>query len=167
MVPRLLRADERVAQPWRNGGGLTREVAGNPGDDFGWRISVAEIAESGPFSRFEDCDRTLVLLDGGPATLGDARLEAGDMLVFSGDEPIAAAISRPATAFNVITRRGRFHHQVARHVAGDPRPMLIFALSDGVCIDGIALGRHDAVLIDRENAPAVSGDTLAVYLTES
>ena len=32
------------------------------GDDFDWRLSVAEVAADGPFSAFDGCDRILVLL---------------------------------------------------------------------------------------------------------
>jgi len=51
---RVLRAADRIATPWKNGGGVTREVAAwPPGADLGgfeWRISLAEIAADGPFS---------------------------------------------------------------------------------------------------------------------
>ena len=39
--------DARVARPWKNGGGTTREVAVSPEgaglDDFAWRISLAAL----------------------------------------------------------------------------------------------------------------------------
>jgi hypothetical protein len=42
------------ATPWKNGGGLTREVLWQPAgaslDDFDWRVSVAQIDSDGPFS---------------------------------------------------------------------------------------------------------------------
>ncbi|WP_344323995.1 HutD family protein, partial [Kitasatospora putterlickiae] len=51
---RFLRAAERPATAWRNGGGVTREVAGHPVgsglDDFRWRVSLADVASAGPFS---------------------------------------------------------------------------------------------------------------------
>mgnify|MGYP000415291841 CR=1 FL=1 len=45
-------AVERMApQPWRNGGGFTRELLAWPSaDDWQLRISVAEIARDGAFS---------------------------------------------------------------------------------------------------------------------
>ncbi|MCZ0993430.1 HutD family protein [Streptomyces noursei] len=52
---RILRADGRAAVPWRNGGGLTREVAAHPPgagwDAFAWRVSLAEVTRDGPYSR--------------------------------------------------------------------------------------------------------------------
>lgn len=56
------------AAPWKNGGGATRELAcWPPGADmehFDWRVSVATIAQSGPFSRFAGVDRVITLLAG-------------------------------------------------------------------------------------------------------
>lgn len=58
---RILRAAERPALPWKNGGGVTREVVAHPpGSDLGhfdWRVSIAEIHNAGPFSRFPGIER--------------------------------------------------------------------------------------------------------------
>ncbi len=55
-------------QPWKNGGGLTREiaVARNATTDagFDWRLSLAEVTRDAPFSAFADVDRCIVLLRG-------------------------------------------------------------------------------------------------------
>ena len=57
----ILRDVLRPVTPWKNGGGLTREVAAFPANasmaDFDWRISIADVAAAGPFSRFENVDR--------------------------------------------------------------------------------------------------------------
>lgn len=62
---------DTVPAPWRNGGGLTREIArgSSPEGDvseagFDWRFSVAEVSRGGPFSSFPGVDRILVLLSG-------------------------------------------------------------------------------------------------------
>ena len=50
--------------PWKNGGGSTTEIAvAPPGagfDSFDWRISLATISHSGPFSTFAGIDRSPV-----------------------------------------------------------------------------------------------------------
>ena len=65
---RLLPAADRVPVPWKNGGGVTREVAAFPDgagfDDFLWRISMAEVRADGPFSVFPGVDRVLAVLEG-------------------------------------------------------------------------------------------------------
>jgi environmental stress-induced protein Ves len=52
--------------PWKNGGGTTREAIRVPvqGAAFVWRVSVAQIDASGPFSDFAAYNRTMVLLKG-------------------------------------------------------------------------------------------------------
>ena len=59
--------------PWRNGGGVTWEIARSPDgpkdDDFDWRISIAEVAAGGPFSAFPGIDRVLVRIGAEPLTL--------------------------------------------------------------------------------------------------
>lgn len=55
---------------WRNGGGSTREVLRvGPESDFEWRMSLARVDRSGPFSAYPGCQRHSALVDGGPLTL--------------------------------------------------------------------------------------------------
>ena len=112
-----------AAQPWKNGGGLTREIATHPPgagfDDFEWRLSVAEVARDGPFSAFPGVDRILVLLRGaGMRLLRDDTVHAldrpGAAFAFGGETPIdAQLVAGPTTDFNVMTRRGRWSAEVA------------------------------------------------------
>jgi len=68
MSVHLRRAADRMPAPWRNGGGITREIAARPPgatlEAFDWRISMAEVREPGPFSSFPDVDRVLTFLQG-------------------------------------------------------------------------------------------------------
>jgi len=117
----LLRARDRIAVPWKNGGGVTREVAISPAgagfEDFDWRVSIAEVREPGPFSRFENIDRTLVILDGHLALeIAGRKMDldpASAPFAFAGEE---ACFGRPidgaVTDLNVMTRRGRASAQV-------------------------------------------------------
>jgi len=78
--------------PWKNGGGITHEAIRMPagGDSFRWRLSVACIDRSGPFSDFAGYNRTMVLLQGNGAVLkfarGGVRLlrDVGDVAEFDG-----------------------------------------------------------------------------------
>src|ERR1700744_1316253 len=64
----VLRSEQHRRMPWRNGGGVTYEVASSPPGadlaDFDWRISIADVETGGPFSAFPDVDRTITLLEG-------------------------------------------------------------------------------------------------------
>ncbi len=55
---------------WKNGGGTTRELIAWPdADHWVWRMSVAEVAHSGPFSRFEGVQRWFAVLGGAGVAL--------------------------------------------------------------------------------------------------
>jgi hypothetical protein len=112
------------ARPWKNGAGLTREIASSPRgatlDDFDWRLSVADVAADGPFSTYAGIDRTIALLRGAGMRLrsDDGRLDHGLDAVaapfcFDGEAAIVATLLGGAcTDFNVMTRRGRFQADV-------------------------------------------------------
>jgi environmental stress-induced protein Ves len=128
---RILRAAGYRVMPWKNGGGTTTEIVVSPDgaglDDFDWRISMARVETSGPFSSFAGIDRTLSVLEGEGIVLDiagrpPARLTgASAPLSFPGDVPTGATlIGGPITDLNVMTRRGRISHTVERlSVSGD------------------------------------------------
>ncbi|MFE9928068.1 HutD family protein [Streptomyces sp. NPDC005533] len=120
---RLLRAADRGATPWKNGGGVTREIAARPEGagtgDFAWRVSLAEVAADGPFSSFPGVDRTLTLAEGagmdlavaGVRHLVDERFAPRD---FAGDEPTdCRLLDGPVVNFNVMYRRSETRAETA------------------------------------------------------
>ncbi|ATU93050.1 HutD family protein [Phyllobacterium zundukense] len=120
---RILRAGDHRQMPWKNGGGFTTEIAISPSgatvSDFDWRISMAKVPSSGPFSAFANVDRVLAVLDGemrltiggGQATLIGPTSPA---IAFPGDVPTSAEVIREVTDLNVMVRRGRFSANVRR-----------------------------------------------------
>ena len=110
--------DRLASTPWKNGGGLTREIVRIPAEsqleDFTWRASLAEVSADGPFSTFAGVDRVIVLLSGGGVHLRssdgsvDHRLDAPlEPFVFAGECDISASlVSGASSDFNVMTRRG-------------------------------------------------------------
>lgn len=88
----IVRKSSFAATPWKNGGGITHEAMRMPvsGDPFRWRVSVAHIDASGPFSDFAAYNRKMVLLRGkgielrfGDGTCKSLR-KAGDLIEFDG-----------------------------------------------------------------------------------
>jgi len=113
----LIRGADLVASPWKNGGGVTREVAAFPEgaalDAFVWRVSVADVGQAGPFSRFAGIDRTLALLSGAGMLLDEAGgvthalREPLAIARFAGETAIDARLVDGATRdFNLMVRRG-------------------------------------------------------------
>ncbi len=108
--------------PWKNGKGVTLELAINHKamlSNFDWRLSIATVDNNGTFSDFEGYTRNLVLIDGKGVCLSHNknkidRLE--NILAFStfdgGNKTTATLISGPITDFNLITRTKNFASSV-------------------------------------------------------
>ena len=109
---RLVRLDDAPPQPWRNGGGVTRELLAWPdAADWQLRISVADIERDGPFSRFPGVTRWFCVLQGDGVHLAVGgtphRLRPGDApLVFSGEAETEAWLSGGATRDLNLMLRG-------------------------------------------------------------
>lgn len=88
----VIRRSSFTATPWKNGGGISHEAIRVPasGDPFRWRVSVADIDASGPFSDFAEYNRTMILLRGAGLELrfGDGvnktLRQVGDLVQFDG-----------------------------------------------------------------------------------
>lgn len=122
----LRRVADATPQPWRNGGGRTRELlAWPPGADWRVRVSVAEIDADGPFSAFEGVERWFAVLSGAGVVLsfahGRHRLTpASAPLRFDGGEAPACRLIDDATSdLNLMLRVG-VRGELRRAVRGEP-----------------------------------------------
>lgn len=104
-----------------------------------WRISVAEIERDGPFSDYSGYDRTIVAEDAG-FTLefeDGERAEIAPLVpfAFAGERPVFCRLhGSPATAFNVMTLRGAYRHEIRVEDAGI-EVSLIDVLSEGPTLE--------------------------------
>lgn len=118
-VVHLRRRDARRI-PWRNGRGVTEELALWPASadferlDFDWRVSRSRVGVAGPFSPFPGYERILLVVAGEGLVLSHgaeaprARLRRLEPYRFSGDWPTEAELARGEVSdFNVIFRRER------------------------------------------------------------
>ena len=125
------------ATPWKNGGGVTREIACHPPhagmQNFDWRISIAHIASDGDFSVFTGVDRVITLLDGGGVQLSSADDSVLHVLdtplqpfAFSGDVEVhGRLLDGDCHDLNVMTRRAVYQAEVRvlrRHETLLPAP---------------------------------------------
>ena len=110
---RLIKLGDLTPQPWKNGGGITREVAIHPSHaqisklDFDWRVSIAQVDASGPFSQFPGFDRKLVVWKGPGIKINGTDYARLSPFEFQGETPIQAdLIGSPISDFGVIFKRG-------------------------------------------------------------
>ena len=112
----LVTTSDAAPVPWKNGGGVTRELLRLPADatdDWTLRISVADIAADGPFSPFPGITRWFAVLAGTGVRLSfpDRVLNVAphDLpLCFDGAEAPGCALLDGATRdLNVMVRSAR------------------------------------------------------------
>ena len=173
MPVRHLPARARIARAWRNGGGVTHDLAlfpeGAGDEDFLWRASIATIAVDGPFSSWPGVDRALMLLDGKLrlAIGGDeGDLETGDPArTFAGEEAVSARpLGGACTVLNLMARRGEAHIMLERRTAGRPSEadqLLLLAEKAtmiGLDAQSITLTARDALLLTTKEVTGLAFD---------
>jgi environmental stress-induced protein Ves len=188
---KIIRRSSFTAIPWKNGGGITHEAIRVPptGDAFLWRVSVAQIDSSGPFSDFAGYDRKMVLLRGRGIALefgsGErcALRSIGDWLEFDGatstrcellDGPCVDLNLMVAKSLRTAARIERLQ-QPLRVAAIPGETTLIFGISDSLCLDSGArqsarLGPWDLAILSgcsvhlSKLAPGEDSEPSAVFI---
>ena len=175
----VLRAAERTPVPWKNGGGVTREVAVSPAgsslDDFDWRVSVADIRAAGPFSRFPGIERQMAVLSGRLSFAIDGRppltlTAESQPVAFAGEASVSAEpLDGFVTDLNVMTRRARCGARLTRRTIEETASLearsettLLLALSDLIVRHDdveLCLSRLDALRIARGAGCTITGRT--------
>ncbi|RDI97246.1 HutD family protein [Dyella solisilvae] len=176
----VIRAADVSPQPWKNGMGVTREIARFPAragsEDFSWRISVAEVNSASPFSTFPGIDRQIVLLDGEGfhMTLDGSSTHALTTpyapFAFPGEAQVEVAMAGGATRdFNLMVRRAwgsgsvRVLRESGSHVP-DPECVLVYVARGTVTtIDG-DLEAGDAWLPDCSPFEMAEGSVVLLAL---
>ncbi len=164
LAVRVQRATEHRVVPWANGRGTTAEVIAWPPDatEWTWRLSIATVAEDGPFSVFPGLDRHITIVegdgialrvDGSPETL----VRVGEPAYsFPGDAATTGRLLQgPILDLNLMVRRIAATGQldVAAVQAGaavqlpeDARAVAV--ISGEVAAGGDRVGPQDVVLLD-------------------
>jgi hypothetical protein len=142
----VVRFEDVNPQPWKNGGGVTRELLAWPtAEDWLVRISVADIEVDGPFSAFPGIRRTITVLSGAGIWLDaplDVELRPKDPpFTYSGDlAPRCELLRGPTRDLNAMfdekagvgqLHRWRTGHETKRKwvsFAPDLKPPTLFGV---------------------------------------
>lgn len=160
----VLRAADYPRMPWKNGGGSTEEITRDAGeglDGFGWRLSIADIGESGGFSRFDGYQRVITVLQGAGMHLQvdgeqSRALLPFDAFAFKGDSEVSCRlIDGPIRDFNLIYAPQRYSARLQWLQAGSrlftpAQTVLVFAADEHVDVRvgntrHEQLGRYDCL----------------------
>jgi uncharacterized protein len=165
----ILPARERRAAPWKNGGGVTHEVAAYPpGADlatFDWRVSIAQVRAPGAFSAFPGIERHMAVLDGQLSLAiagGAASVLSTDSapVTFAGDVPAyGEPLGTPVTDLNLMVRRQRARGRLVRCAfSGSQRLPLSATTTLVIALSPLTLSTPAAQLaLAREDAARLEG----------
>lgn len=170
--------------PWKNGGGVTRELLKlpHPSDParFLARLSIASIAESGPFSVFPGVDRTILTLEGAgvaltihgaPEVVLDRR---SPPFRFPGEAEIhCRLIDGPVRDFNLMVDRAvaEASLEVLHLRAGETRTVagagtvLLYCLKGRASVSGAPLAADEMLWLEAPEALALRGDEDAAVIS--
>jgi uncharacterized protein len=165
---RIVRKSSLTAAPWKNGGGITYEAIRMPasGDSFRWRVSVAHIEASGPFSEFARYNRKMVLLSGKGIELrfaggGQTMLtRLGDLAEFDGAaSTYCELLDGPCVDLNLMVCKSE-HVKISVEPLRHELPIkpsqrdftLVFCIQESIALETAAgevatLGRWDLALL--------------------
>jgi hypothetical protein len=166
--PRVVPAHVYRRERWKNERGWTREIArSSTGGDWNWRLSIAEIEEDAPFSRFDGIERELVLLSGNGLRLrfddGVVRelLPPHDRVRFAGERAVQGElVDGPTQDFNLMWRRDAIDAQLwHRPLVG---PMVIFV--EPGCVWAVHLLAGQARFADASGLPPLAAADTALLV---
>ncbi len=145
----IIRFAELRSEPWRNGGGVTRELASHPkaasaqDGAWDWRVSIADLTKAGDFSVFPGMERVLTVVDGELLLLtvdgAEHPLEKYRPFRFPGDAAAHGALpTGDIRNLNVITRSGSFKGFTSIIELSKKRAHPVFEGQIGVLLQGQA-----------------------------
>ncbi|AZC22111.1 MULTISPECIES: HutD family protein [Pseudomonas] len=163
----LLRAADYPRMPWKNGGGSTEEITRDSGtglEGFGWRLSIADIGESGGFSSFAGYQRIITVLQGAGMQLSVDGQEGRPLLpfdpfAFSGASQVSCNLLGGAIRdFNLIYSPERYLARLQwfdgqQRFFTQAHTVLVFSAAEQAWVDVTgatvqALGRFDCLRLD-------------------
>ena len=163
----IIRFADLRPQPWRNGGGVTRELASHPraasAQDgvWDWRVSIADVTKAGDFSAFPGMERVLTVIDGELLLLtvdgGEHPLEKYRPFRFSGEAASSSALpTGDIRDLNVIARVGAFKGFTSIVELSKKRAHPVFEGQLGVLLQGQATVTAAAAVTEAETGSATA-----------
>jgi uncharacterized protein len=169
---RHIRQSEFVEGRWRNGQGVSWEIASfkkEDAADFSWRFAKARIDNDVPFSIYPGMDRIFMMIEGGRV------LQVHEKFVpheFSCDVPLfCKLLGGPSLDLNLFAARDEFRAECeVINLAGSidlnvaRTDVVLFAL-DGACeLNGVHLQQGDAAILQNESVVVCKAKSAQLYV---
>ncbi len=167
----ILKHQYFVTKPWKNGQGTTQEILVYPNEDFIFRLSMADIKQSGPFSLFPGIQRSLVLIEGKSVTLNSRQLELLTPFEFDGETEIHCSIQSEGKDFNLMWRKNDAQGKLTYHHHTSPFQLSlqsnfsgIFCLKGELTVEGQSLSKYDLGFFTTPKTLEVKGEFLLIEI---
>lgn len=171
----VLRAKDYPRMPWKNGGGSTEEITRDGGaglEGFGWRLSIADIAESGGFSSFSGYQRIISVLQGDGMVLQVDGQPSRDLLpfdafAFNGESQVNCRLLGGAIRdFNLIYAPQRYRARLQwfaepTRLFSAASTLLLFCAQDAV---NLRIAGHPQQLLGLYDCVQLSGNAQLLEL---
>ena len=182
---RLIRQTEMPEGPWRNGMGVSWEIAlhKEPGAaDFSWRFAKARIDRDVPFSIYPGMDRVFMQISGNGLDLefeGGHKIEVHHSNVphtFPCDVPLnCKLLDGPCFDLNLFTARGKYQAEASvlklngmESIDLSGVEAVFFALEGSVVLSGqggaVHLQTGDAAVATFEQGVSVAGNAASLFV---
>jgi len=153
---KILRPSEFKSMPWKNGLGVTAQIAIEPSearfpeDRFDWRLSAATIRSANEFSLFPGYRRCLTVWKGAGLCLNGRNLLPLEVFEFNGEDPIECSLLADGGRIEPVEDFGIIYDPQKSSVSMSiVQPEALLVLKDAVqflfCVEG-ALALGDATL---------------------
>lgn len=161
----LLKNQNYLLMPWKNGRGFTSEIAISPSkstlaeNNFSWRLSSADVVESGPFSSFPGCDRYLAIIEGSGLKLQfenkNKLIDRNTFLQFSGEKKVhSELVNGKIKDLNLIVKKKSHHIQfeiLNTSITGLAKgTSIVFVIEGSVVVKKAKAEKFDTVIIETE-----------------
>jgi uncharacterized protein len=182
---RLIAQDNFVEGRWRNGKGVSWEIASHKPEgavDFHWRFAKARIDSDVPFSIYPGVDRVFMQLSGNGL---DLEFEGGHVLAvhesnvphaFACDVPLNCKLrDGPCFDLNLFTARGVYQGEASvlklngmESIDLSGVEAVFFALEGLVVLSGqggaVLLQMGDAAVASREQVVSIAGNAASLFV---
>ncbi|MBC7537476.1 MAG: HutD family protein [Bacteriovorax sp.] len=178
----LLKKTSYNESRWKNGNGITRQIAIYPehatvaANDFLWRISSAIVTQANSFSHFSNCERQLVVWRGTGLLLNGTPMLPNSPITFSGEDNINCELlgDKPVEDLGIIYLKNEVQTTLKVLVLTAPTTIdlnqgihfLFFAEGIDCIVNGIELEVSDSLKVENEDKLLISSSshsTLTIY----
>ncbi|QLY27119.1 HutD family protein [Bdellovibrio sp. KM01] len=176
MITYLPKASYKI-MPWKNGKGLTSQIALGPEgssfpDNFSWRISSAQVNSNDPFSKFSGCDRLLMVTQGAGLSLNGSHLLPLQVISFAGETEIQAElIEGPVVDLGVIFKRDSVRAEMKvlnlseiAELSLEDGIHFIFCLRGRLNVQDLMIHAEDTVRIEKQSVIKLDGLNHSSYV---